>query len=244
MSKTPSILIAVPGAGYECSKAYAAFGSMVGGTVHYWMKRYGDASQVAVRVTDRMAVAEARNLLMGVAIANDFDFVLWLDDDMDPPPNIVEMLMRFDRPIVSGCASKRCIPPEVMAFDFFPNKDTGKTECFQGSIPLWKGTYAMGGAGMACVLMRTEVLKYAKEKLGKRVFQYGEDPVTGERKYSTEDLLFFETVNAGGFRTIIDSECSVGHLGIHNFLPNTQDVETGKYHNPEAAHYVGSSPGC
>ena len=222
MSNPPSILIAVPGAGYVSTRAEMAFGAVVGGTVRYWMKRYGPDAQVAIRLTDRMATDKARCELSKIAIKNDFDWVLWLDDDMDPPPNIVEMLMRHDVPMASGCASKKCLPPEVMAYDFLLDLETGERRSHRLALPEWFGAIKTDGAGMACILMRTDVIRYVSEKLDGKPFQI-------PPRYGTEDMIFFETASAGGYRTIIDSECVVGHLGIKNFLPNAAAVADGHY---------------
>jgi GT2 family glycosyltransferase len=160
-----------------------------------------------ILVTDRMPVCEARNRLATAAIQNEADYIFWLDDDMEPPPDIVRMLMEHDAPMASALCSKRIIPPEVMAYIW-----EGKGFHTAIANP-WPPTFAADGVGMACVLMRREVLEGVWEATNGKPFQYADG------RYGTEDMFFFETARKLGFKVTVDTTIKVGHLGIHAYLP-------------------------
>lgn len=71
----------------------------------------------------RMSIDFARNLAAKVALAEDFDYLMFLDDDVLVPRNTFKNLIKCDADIASGLVIIRGYPFDVMGFKF-TNKST------------------------------------------------------------------------------------------------------------------------
>lgn len=203
----PTLFIAIPGAGYVSTRAHWHQLAMVGCASRFWERTHGIDAKSLVMVTDRMPVCEARNLLAREAIRNEADWIMWLDDDMEPEPDTVQRLMAHDAPIASANCTKRILPPEVMTYIW-----EGRGFHMAIANP-WPQVFEADAVGMACVLMKREVLEAMWTKTNGRPFQYDEG------RYGTEDMFFFESTMKLGYKVTVDTTLKVGHLGIHSFKP-------------------------
>jgi hypothetical protein len=116
--------------------------------------------------------------------------------------------MEHDAPLASANCSKRILPPEVMTYIY-------EGRGFHSAIANpWPETFLADAVGMACVLMKGEVLEAVWSATNGRPFQYDDG------RYGTEDLFFFETAMKLGYKVTVDTTFPVGHLGVHCFLPS------------------------
>lgn len=207
------LLIATPGAGNMSSRAHWAISAAIGAGIWYWYKRYGEAQVVDYKVTERMPVDEARNTLARAALQIEADYIWWIDDDMEPPPYALQRLHAHDAPIVSAFCAQRVLPPKVMAFRF----ENGKCGIMLGET--FDGSWLVDAVGMACVLMKREVLLKVWEETKGVPFQKGKDaPDPRARQYGTEEMFFFELASQKfGFKTVMDCDLDVGHLGLQRY---------------------------
>lgn len=216
---TPSLFIASPGAGYLNTASHFGISSVVGRAMRMWERRYGPDAKCGYSVTVRLPVDKARNQLAQAALDGGFDWIFWIDDDMDPPADVVERLMAHDAPIASGLCSIKVLPPAVMAYVFIG----GMSHIIKR--PEWDGVHTVDAVGTACVLMKREVLQYVWDKTEGCPFQYGPIvPATGKRKYGTEDLYFFELASEAGYKVTLDTSIVVPHIGPHAFMPNAKSL--------------------
>lgn len=207
MTHAPTLFIAIPGAGYVSSRAEFAQLAMAGCSGRYWERTFGPEAKSICLVTDRMPVCEARNQLSQAALRHEADWIMWLDDDMEPPPDVVQRLMVHDAPMASANCSKRILPPEVMTYLW-------EGRGFHTAIANpWPPVFEADAVGMACILMKREVLEAMWAKTNGRPFQYAEG------RYGTEDMFFFETTKNLGYKVTVDTTFTVGHLGVHSFKP-------------------------
>ena len=153
----------------------------------------------------------ARENLARYAIANRFSHVLWLDSDMVFNEQIVEDLQFCGEDIVTGIAHSRRPPFSSCLF----------TQIYPG-VEKWKGEYPrrafkVAACGMACCLMKTEVLETVYNKCG-NCFQ----PMTDPMVYG-EDVAFCYKAGKCGFDIWAEPTVRVGHIGRRTIWP--EDAE-------------------
>lgn len=67
----------------------------------YWHRRFGEAL-VSTQILPRTHVVTARNTIAAEARAIGAEWVLWIDDDMAPGPNLLEQLHSTGEPFAKG----------------------------------------------------------------------------------------------------------------------------------------------
>lgn len=149
----------------------------------------------------------ARENLARYAIANRYTHVLWLDSDMVFNEQIVEDLQFCGGDIVTGIAHSRRPPFSSCLF----------TQIYPG-VEKWKGEYPrqafkVAACGMACCLMKTEVLEAVQNKFG-NMFQ----PMTDPLVYG-EDVAFCYKAGKCGFEIWADPAVRVGHVSRRVIYP-------------------------
>lgn len=145
--------------------------------------------------------ASARNTIAEQAINNDCTHVLFLDDDMIPPPDTLMKLLAHDKDIVSCLYLLRTYPHFPAFFD--EAYDSGFCRYAfldEKEAKLEKGV----NAGLGCVLIKTEVFK-AMEKPWVRLGEIVKDGWC-------DDIAFFNRARARGFDVYCDLNAPVGHV--------------------------------
>lgn len=66
----------------------------------------------------RTAIDNARNTAAHYAMEKNCDYIMFLDDDVQVPPNTLDLLLKADKDIVAGLVMIRGYPFHVMAFKF------------------------------------------------------------------------------------------------------------------------------
>lgn len=120
---------------------------------HSWMWRHIGRSYDKYAVTPlvvgpRRSPRDIRNAAGEAAIAGEATHLFFLDDDILPPPNIVDLLLDADKPII-GC---------------YINRDDGLPIIFKKNGERWldcpdEGVFECGRVGLGCMMIKTEVLK-------------------------------------------------------------------------------------
>jgi GT2 family glycosyltransferase len=150
-------------------------------------------------------VYDARNMIAEKAMNEGFTHVFFLDSDMVVTPNTLIKLLADEKDIVSGMAFKR-VPPFEPCFykEIVWNEAKQNHECVM--IPEWEkdSLVEIAAVGMACALIKTEVLKAVKEKYGS-CFHPG--------KSLGEDIAFCRRAVDLGYKIFVDTSLSIGHVG-------------------------------
>jgi hypothetical protein len=131
--------------------------------------------QFALFTPVRMTIDACRNEAVRVALANEFDYVMFVDDDVLIPFDAYKRLKDANKDIVAGWTVIRGYPFNNMFF--IENKQGGLD--FHNDVPLdAKELIKVDAIGCSCVLIKCELLK----KIPPPYF------VTGT--YNTEDIYF------------------------------------------------------
>lgn len=144
-------------------------------------------------------VDEARNDIVERALAENCDYVLFLSDDVLPPPNFFQMLLRHREHMVTGVYWTKTHPSRPYLFDGLLN----------GPYEDWKvGEYfPVDWAGCDCLLVHTDVFKAMERPWFSCDWTY-----SGSKVYHpTEDAYFYAKAREAGFRLYCDSEVQCLH---------------------------------
>lgn len=63
---------------------------------------YRKVHGVPRRGNSRIALGQASEYIRNYAIKNNFDYIMWIESDLLPPPNIIERLLAHKKPIVGA----------------------------------------------------------------------------------------------------------------------------------------------
>lgn len=139
-------------------------------------------------------IYDSREQMAQMVIDNGFDYLFFLDSDMQPPPDIIDKLIAHDKPIVSAMAFKRLAPFTPC---FFKKVEVGKAEPL---LEYPKGLVEVEGVGMACCLIKREVLEQTKK------------PMFFPMDRTGEDLVFCLRAREAGFKIYVDTTLDCGHV--------------------------------
>lgn len=161
-------------------------------------------------------VYDAREKLVQRLYQENKDWILFLDSDMVPPPDMIEKMLAHNMPIVSGMAFKR-IPPYQPCF--YSKLDVvGKGHDIKPQLATVlefpdTGIMKLEGVGLACCMIRREV------------FDMIEAPYFFPLPNLGEDLTFCYKVKQKQIPIILDLTIDVGHVS---------EMPVGKLHYKEA----------
>jgi GT2 family glycosyltransferase len=146
--------------------------------------------------------ATSRNTIAEQAINNDCTHVLFLDDDMIPPPDTLTKLLAHDKDIVSALYLLRTYPHYPAFFDeAFENGFCRYAFLEETRLAkLEKGV----NAGLGAVLIKTDVFK----NMEKPWVRLGEIIKDGW----CDDVGFFNRARAKGYDVYCDLNAPVGHM--------------------------------
>ena len=166
----------------------------------------------------------ARNNLVDLALVNDCDYLLMLDDDMDIPPDLFGKLSRHDKDVTGALYYQRggAYHPVIMkqvskkvrlkGIDFIHHFDAMITK---------PGLYELDGIiGGGCMLFKTDVFR----KLQQPYFWI--DGIVGT------DVHICNQLREAGVKIHVDTSIELGHLGEPPLITSrnipTYNQEIGK----------------
>ena len=148
----------------------------------------------------KSAIHVAREMIAVKCVREKFDWVLFIDDDMTFPPDLIHQLLQHDAPIVSAMAFKRIAPYTPCFYETCELKENGvylKPYHFD-EIP--NKTFTVEACGAACVMIKREVF----EKIPAPWFL----PLP----FSGEDIAFCLKAKAAEIPILIDPKPIIGHI--------------------------------
>jgi GT2 family glycosyltransferase len=181
----------------------------------YWKRRHGGDTPITYFFQARSHIVEARTLAVEHAREADIDWILWLDDDMAPPADLLERLHMTGKRFVGAVAYKREPPHEPCVQRFVGDHTQIRGEFFDPdpSLPVVEAD----GTGFACLLMHRSVWEAVWERTEGRPFQY--------RVGMGEDIYFCMRAKEAGVQLYVVPSCVVGHV---------TDVVIGREHREHA----------
>jgi len=150
-----------------------------------------------------MPFDHARNTAVETVLKNNFKWLLFLDDDVIAPPNVLETLTRHELDIVSGLYYRRNIPitPVMMREGIPPSYITDFTP---GSL------IEADLVGCGCLLIHRRVL----ETVPSPWFEWRLDRKDlPENEKCSEDFAFCRNAKKSGFKIYVDTSVSCEHAG-------------------------------
>lgn len=156
----------------------------------------------------------ARNRIGAHALSGGYDYLLFVDADVMPPPDALANLLEHDADVCTGWYVNR-------------HAADGRRTCLAGLEKPWKwydaddlrakresGVYTLrvNGGGLGCCLVRTSVFDALKFPW----FVWEDvrfDRDTGEVSSRGEDVGFFVKLEQAGIPVYADTRVECGHIG-------------------------------
>ncbi len=156
-----------------------------------------------------------RNLLRQEALDKQYDYLFSLEQDIIPPNEIIERLLRYDKDIITGIYFKPWTRGKekimlAMIWAFHPTDPTKKLN-IREDIVMGNHLLKIGYCGLGCVLIRRHILEKIK-------FRY--EPSEGE---AFDDMFFCKDAKEHGFEIYADTAVKCRHL-IANKPWNWQEL--------------------
>ncbi len=140
------------------------------------------------------------------AIQGEYDYVFWMDSDMQFPMNALTKLMedirKKDLDMVTGLYFRRIPPYSPVLFDRLEIDGVEATWSEFQSIP--EGLFEVGGCGFGCVLMKTDVFFDVQSRFGQMFTPIGRNG---------EDVAFCWRARQCGYKIWCDPDVLCGHVG-------------------------------
>jgi hypothetical protein len=145
--------------------------------------------------------ARNRNLMIELALAENYTHIFFLDDDCVCRPNVLHKLLAHDVDMVSGLYLKRNYPHLPIMFDHaFQDGRCRYTFLSDGR----KGLIEVLAAGLGACLIKMNVFR----TMDKPWITLGEL----EKDHWCDDISFFLRARDAGFKLHMDLDCPVGHI--------------------------------
>ena len=150
-----------------------------------------------------------RDKLSLKAITGDYSHILWLDADMVFTEDLVDDLMDCGKDIVTGIAHSRRAPyPSCLFTEIYPG-----VRRFDGEYP--QEPFKVAGCGMACVLMKADVIR--------DVWAHHSTAFFPTRELG-EDIAFCKRAADLGYEIWAEPHVQVGHVGHFVVYPEYQEI--------------------
>lgn len=162
----------------------------------------------------RMSIDNMRNMTAKVALENDVDYILFIDDDVLVPIDTLGRLLACDADIAAGWTLIRGYPYKNMFFKYTDDTKQALTN-WQDPVRNEKGLYEVDAVGFSCCLIKVEHMK----KVPQPYF------VTGP--YNTEDIYYCVKAlrEVPGTKIVVDPAVLTSHiLGLEAIDPVTRDA--------------------
>ncbi len=176
-----------------------------------------------------------------------WDYVLWLDDDVIPPDNVVEALLAHDVALCSGLYFMRKAPYLPSAYVKVSDPDYSHRFWNITAFPE-SGLMEVDACGMGCVLIAMEVFRRMPEPWFAWVVPDVQRPDPVGRKQLEaewqrldhkgigEDFFFFTKAAQYGYRLSLDTGVLCGHVGEQVF-------DQSFFREHQALYFRHASPG-
>lgn len=182
---------------------------------------------------ERQRVDKARNAIAMEALKNNFDYLMFIDDDNPVPPETLEVMLSDDKDIVT-----------VPILSRNPNKDGSHNLCsfyaeevktsvgklrlyypikeFKDEAPL----HRVDATGTGCVLIKRRVLEVLFDKYQDNIFEFGDirfkkQKIKGieyDRRTMSEDCEFSERAVDAGFEIWLDDRIRPVHISGNRYV--------------------------
>ena len=183
-------------------------------------------------------VHDSRNSLVDMSFTDpDTDFILWLDDDMRFPKDLLYRLLNHKEDIVGVNYSTRRLPPQPVAIKHIPYGE-GEERGFLFTEADSTGLEEVDAIGFGAVLIARDVFTTVKPPW----FLIWYDESQGNRQVG-EDVHFCIEARKVGYKIYVDHDLSkeVRHCGEFEFKLEDTIIQRGIDSGPDELHDAASS---
>ena len=152
--------------------------------------------------TESTYLPSARNDIHNTFLKDtDAPYLMMLDSDVLPPPNIVDILLSHKKHVVGGWYKSKSLAkgPHPIVYDFYSESDTSLQ--WEARKEPGVGMEMVDGMGAGCWLMSRELAE-----------ALGENPYDMER--GTEDLVLCKKIMDLGYEMWVDWDIPCAHMGV------------------------------
>lgn len=163
-------------------------------------------------------VHSARQELCGQMLANDCDYVLFLDSDMRFPQDALVKLLQHQEPFVGVNYVKRSFPPKYVAIKDLGDIETGGRGKLLATRADSTGLEECDAIGFGVTLIRRDVLMALPDpRENGPWFWFEWQPDAGSQ--IGEDVYFCNLAREAGFKVLVDHDLSkkVQHIGMERY---------------------------
>lgn len=136
--------------------------------------------ELANMPTGEQVAALGRDFGIRYARANNFDYILQLDCDVEPPDDIIEQLLAINHPLAGGAVAARGNENEYIGHDYAENDKLERVAIFKDQAI---GIREVGATASACLLI-------AKEVFSKVDYTGYEGPNTIHGRFTADDEYY------------------------------------------------------
>ena len=152
-------------------------------------------------------IHQNQNNIVDFAVENNFDYVLFVEHDMNFEPETLNKLLADDKDIICANYNFRSEPRQSMVFRF---NEKGELENIpQRELP--KETFEAGAIPTGLTLIKTSV--FSKLKKPYFFYEYDEEG----RMKSSQDVYFCRKAQEVGYKIYCNPEVVTGHIGEEIF---------------------------
>lgn len=160
-------------------------------------------------------VSRARNELSRIFLKKNFDYLMWIDDDIiwNTKYKILDLLVRRNKDIICGVYPVRdgSCQPAIRTKEIQKLIDTGKYKSQKITVPKNKVFEIEYGSTGFMMIKR----KVVEEVYKKHPYPY--QPIFPKGEYLSEDWAFCHRAKDMGYKIWADSTFELGHIGTTIF---------------------------
>ena len=153
-------------------------------------------------------VYDARNQFCEKAVNEGYDYLMFIDSDMTFPANTITTLLRHDADIATAVCYGRIGTHSPQVYVDMKPKGLFRKEPLCKRAENINGVFPIKACGMACCLIKTNVIRKAIKKYG-----YPFEPFGG----LGEDFAFCYRINKLGAWMVADASIPIGHIGVTEY---------------------------
>ena len=153
-----------------------------------------------------MPFDHARNSACQWSLERGFSHLFFLDDDVVPPPDVIQRLLAHNLPIVCGLYFRRHVGIEPLMLKDAPGGSVTYLTQFG-----WPQMIDVDYTGGGCMLIARRVLETMRDRIGgqRPWFEWKVD--SGGK---SEDYVFCQRARSLGFKVAVDTSIQCRHIGL------------------------------
>jgi len=194
-----------------------------------WHSQNAPHLQIERRFLGRGMIDRVRQQAHEYALKNKFTHILWWDDDILAPVDVIHKFLLHNKQIVAGMAFQRTEPYAMCAYRHQPQYGIDNYDRYRSltEMDIDTGLQQVTAVGTGCMLMQTDIVKHLQK------------PWWVWPKTAAEDIEFCVMMHKHGVKAYVDTSIHLQHL---NFEPRAVIASTHKQYCKRLKEFVKMNP--